>query len=289
MLKFKGLKLYLLIGILGLGFVVSGVALIAKSQAYKNYSSTLADLQEQNSTLKAKLNDLELSSSQLEAKNKQLKSEMDDMIKLQPSEDNNQKSAAQLKEALAQKEKEYNKLKEEYSSLNQAYTDLMKEEFTTPAQQQPEETGRRARPTQEQLDQMRTSMRDRTSQALDSRIAEAKTEYEAGLLTDIKQKYEDMYQLQAKLRNATEDERTALRDQMTEQRQALGQLYQNYNTYQWQSLSKEFGITNTDEFIKRAQELSQTNSPFGFGGRGGPQGQQGQQGPEGQPPQPSPQ
>lgn len=278
MLKSQNLKLYLLIGMLGLGFIVTGAMLIAKNQAYKNDFSALTELQEQNRALQIKLNELERSSSQLEDKNKQLKSEMDDFIKLQTLEDKNQESMAQSKEAFAQKEKEYNSLKEQYALLSNAYDDLMKEGLTNPAQQQPEETGRRQRQTQEQMDQMRTTMRDRTSQALDSRIAEAKTEYEVGLLTEIKQKYEDMANLQEQLKAATGEERAVLRDQMTEQRKTLGQLNQDYNTYQWESISKEFGITNTDEFIKRAQELSQTGSPFGSGGRSerqqSPQGQQ---------------
>ena len=259
-----------------MAFIASDLILIkiTQIQSIKNYKSVVSDLQEQNRVLQTKLNEFELSSSKLETQNKQLKSEMDDFMQLQTSEDKDQKSAAQLKEALAQKEKEYNKLKEENTLLNSAYTDLMKEGLATPTQQQSEDTGRRQRPTQEQMDQMRTSMMERTSQTLDSRIAEAKTEYEAGLLTNIKQAYDDMYQLQEKSRTAaTEEERAALRDQMNQQRRALGQLSQDYNTYQWQSLSKEFGITNTDEFIKRAQELSQTNSPFSFfGGRTGQQG-----------------
>jgi hypothetical protein len=279
MKKSPNLKLYLIISLLGLGFIVASAILIAKSQAYKNNSSILGELKEQNRTLQEKLNELELAYSQLKDKNKQLKSDMDDFIKLQALSDKNQEFTPQSREILAQKEKEYNSLKEQYALLSDAYNDLIREELAAPAQQQGEVTGRRQRPTQEQIDQMRTTMRDRTSQALDSRITEAKTEYEAGLLTDIKQVYDDMYQLQEKIRTATDEERTAIRDEMTQQRRTLRQLYQDYNTYQWESFGKEFGVTNTDEFIKRAQELSQTNSPFGFfGGRGGSQRQEGQQG-----------
>jgi myosin heavy subunit len=268
MLKLKDSKLYLIIGILGLAFLVSTIAFIAKSQAYKNDISTVAKLKEQNKDLQTKLNEFELTSLQLQSENKQLRSEMQDLIDINTLLGGGGKESAKFKEALSRKEEQYNKLKEEYTMLSESYNELLQEGLAT--SEQPEER-RRREPTPEQMErmeQMRTAMRERTYEALDTRIREAKTDEEVLLLSRIRQAHNNLFTLQEQFRTTEDEERSELRELMGEGWRALGELYQDYNSYQWESLGKEFGVSNTDEFIKRAQSINQSNMPFGlFGGR----------------------
>jgi hypothetical protein len=122
------------------------------------------------------------------------------------------------------------------------------------AQQQPQEAKTES-PTQEEFEQMRTSIREQTHEALDKRIKEAKTEYEIDIFNAMKQRYDNIFNLSDQFRAAKDEERDAIRNAIADQWRALSQLYKDYEKYQWESLAKEFGIKNTDEFVKRAEEI----------------------------------
>lgn len=272
MKKFKDLKLYLylLICLLGVGIIVSSIALITKNKALQNSVSTVSNLNKQNKTFRLKLTQLELTSSRLEDKNKQLQSDMDDIMKLQILETDSEKQTSQFKEILNQKTQQYSALKEEYNTLNQAYNDLLKEGLTYSGRQQPRQDAQRGeRPRQEEIEQLKTSIRERTYETLDDRISQAKTEYEVGVFTEMKQKYDNIFDLSDRFRTTEGEERIVVRNSIAEEWIALARLYQDYNDYKWKSLAEEFGVTNTDEFIKRVEEIQAS-----FGDRGGRSGRQ---------------
>ena len=131
-----------------------------------------------------------------------------------------------------------------------------------PAQQQPGEEA----PTQEEIEQLRTTIREKTYGALDSRISQAKTEYEVGIFTEMKQRYDNIFDLSDQFRTAKDEEKNAIRNAIAEEWIALAQLYQDYNDYQWKSLAEEFGVENAEEFMKRVEEIQ-----AGFGREKPPQ------------------
>ena len=133
-------------------------------------------------------------------------------------------------------------LKERYDSLNQS-------------QQSEQNAKQTEKPTQQQVEEIKTTIRERTLETLDSRISKAKTEYEVGIFTEMKQRYTDIFDLSEKFRTAEGDERTAIRNSIAEKWIALGELYTKYNDYQWTSLAKEFGVTDTGTFMKRVEEI----------------------------------
>lgn len=260
----------LFICVLGAGVIASDVALIIKNKALQNSLSTVSNLKEQNKTLQAKLTQLELASSQLKEKNKQLRSDMDNIMKLQILETDSEKQTSQFKEILSQKTKEYNVLREEYDSLNQAYNDLLKEELTGSERQRP---SRDEQPhlTQQQMEEMRTTIRERTYKTLEERISQAKTDYEIGIFNAMKQRYDNIFDLSDQFRTTEGDQRIAVRNAIAEEWIGLARLYNEYNDYQWKSLAEEFGITNTEEFIGRVEEIQRGFSdredrPVGPGG-----------------------
>lgn len=158
--------------------------------------------------------------------------------------------------ALQNSVSEMSELTKEYTSLEATYNDLLKKSISNSGQIQSEENAKQTKqPTQQEMDEVRTNIRAKTYSTLESRIAEAKTEYEAELFTEIKQRYNNIFQLSDKFREAEGEERTKIRNAIAEEWITLGELYAKYTDYQWTSLAEEFGITDTDAFLQRAEEI----------------------------------
>lgn len=263
------LYLYLIIGVLGIGIIASDIALmsfILKNKTLQSSVSVASKLEEQNKILTERV-------AWLKEKNTQLKSEIDDLMALQILETDSEKQTAQFKEMLNQKAKEYAVLKEEYDSLNQAYNELLKEGLSDSQKQQAEQAMEEGqRHTRQQMEEMRTTIRERTYETLDNRINQAKTDYELGIFTEMKQRYNNIFELSDKFRTAEGEERAEIRNAIAEEWVTLGQLYHEYNDYQWKTLAEEYGIENTEEFVKRVGEIQggfgERASRSGMGGRG---------------------
>jgi len=144
-------------------------------------------------------------------------------------------------------------LKIQYDSLNRAYNNLLKESIADSNSQQPEKETEK--PTPREVEEMKTTIREKTFSTLDERISQAKTDYEIGIFTEMKQRYNNIFDLSEQFRTAAAEERTQIRNAIAEEWIALGQLYYKYNNYQWTSLAKEFDITDTDAFMKRVEEI----------------------------------
>ncbi len=144
-------------------------------------------------------------------------------------------------------------LKIQYDSLNRAYNNLLKESIADSNSQQPEKETEK--PTSREVEEMKTTIREKTFSTLDERISQAKTDYEIGIFTEMKQRYNNIFDLSEQFRTAAAEERTQIRNAIAEEWIALGQLYYKYNNYQWTSLAKEFDITDTDAFMKRVEEI----------------------------------
>ncbi len=268
MLKSKYFILYLFVCILSLGFIGSGIAFINEHKTFKGCLSSVTELKEQNISLKEKLRKIEESYLQLEDKNRQLETEIGDLnefqtLRMESEKDKNQKMAGELKNSFEQRGKEYEALKEEYNLLQEAYSELLKEELTDSG---PVQGRRRRELTPEQMENFMASARERTYEMMDNRIAQAKTDYEAGLLEEMKEASANLFSLQDKLRTASDEEREAIRAEIVDERRALSELYNEYNSYQWKSLGEEFGVKNVEEFVKQAQGLMQNRQFPGFGG-----------------------
>ena len=167
-----------------------------------------------------------------------------------------------MKSDLAQKEGEHNALKEEYNSALEALNESLEGETAASEQRQQE---RRQRFTPEQREQAMASWRERSSEMMDTRIEAAATDYEAELLEEMKQRNASMFALMDELRSATDEEREALREEMADERRAMSELNDEYNSYQWKSLGEKFGVKDVEEFVKQVQELSQRRR-YRFGG-----------------------
>lgn len=101
---------------------------------------------------------------------------------------------------------------------------------------------------------------------MDNRISQAKTEQEAGILTEIRDASINLFDLQDKMRTVSDEEREALRQAIAEERNVLGELYSKYNSYQWKTLAEQFKVENAEEFARQAQELMQNRQAPMFGG-----------------------
>jgi len=250
-----------LIGVLGLAVIGSAILLSAEHSALKKYITANEDLKAQNSRLEEKVRKIEAASLQSESEKGRMRTEA--VLLREAGQDENQKIMAELRRSLAQKESEYNALKKEYSSALEAYNELLKEE---PADSQQRPDQRRPRFTPEQRQQLVTSWRDRTYEMMDRRIEAAATDYEAELLQGMKQRSANMFELFDELRNAQDDEeRQQIRAEIAEERSALSELNDEYNSYQWKTLAEKFGVKDADEFVNRARELSQ-NRRYRFWG-----------------------
>ena len=256
MLKWKEV----LIGVLALSVIGSAILLSAEHKAAKNYIAAAEDLKEQNRRVEEKLRKVEADFSQLENEKRQLRTDIVDLR--EPDEDGSQEIIRKLKSDLAQKEGEHNALKEEYNSALEAFNELLRGETAASEQRRQE---RRQRFTPEQREQAMASWRERSSEMMDGRIEAAATDYEAELLEEMKQRNASMFALMDELRSATDEEREALRDEMADERRAMSELNDEYNSYQWKSLGEKFGVKDVEEFVKQVQELSQRRR-YRFGG-----------------------
>ncbi|MCK4905437.1 hypothetical protein KAS42_04260 [bacterium] len=147
-------------------------------------------------------------------------------------------------------------LNEKYISLEKTYNDLLKEHITTPDQMQSGEEAKQTKePTQKEIEEVKTTIRENTYKTLDNRIAGAKTEYEANIFIDMKKSYNNIFKLSETFRTAERAERTKIRNEIAEEWLTLGELYAKYTDYQWTSLAEEFGVTDTDAFLQRAEEI----------------------------------
>jgi hypothetical protein len=245
--------LYLVAVVLGLGVVSLGIMFSVEHCASKDALSSLTQLKQQNVNLQSRLNETEEARLRLENENKQLRSEINDLNELLSS-----KSGFSVGKEQPFESEEYQKLEKEYALLQDAYNELLTERFSDTEQAR---QGRRRELTPEQAESFMANARERTYEMLDSRIAQAKTDYEAGILSDIRDASVDLFDLQAKMRVVSDEEREQLRQAITEQRSALGELYSEYRSYQLKTLAEEFKIENVDKFVEQAQQLTQ---PFGF-------------------------
>ncbi|MBU1631478.1 MAG: hypothetical protein KKH49_06745, partial [Candidatus Omnitrophica bacterium] len=261
MKKKKNFRLYITIAVAVLAVIAT--VTVAVRTVKNSRTSVVSELKQKNKALQTKLTNLELMASQLESQSNQLKTQLKDLITLQEMDLGNRNDIQQSKQTLSQREQEYNKLTEEYAMLSESYNELLQESLKS--SDEPEDP-RTPRFTPEQMEEFRNTMRDRTYEVLDSRITQAKTEYEVGIFEQMQSVYDNIFDIQEQARNAEGEERERLRQEMGEQWRALGELNQAYNSYQWKTLAEEYGVKNTDEFIKRAQSINQSNTPFGMGG-----------------------
>ncbi|MBU1767281.1 MAG: hypothetical protein KJ648_04155, partial [Candidatus Omnitrophica bacterium] len=158
--------------------------------------------------------------------------------------------------ALQNSVSEMSELTKEYTSLEATYNNLLKKSISNPGQIQSEEDAKQTKqPTQKEMEEVRTNIRAKTYSTLDNRIAEAKTEYEANIFIDMKQRYNNIFKLSDQYRVTEGEERTKIRNAIAEEWITLGELYSKYTDYQWTSLAEEFGVTDTDTFLQRAEEI----------------------------------
>ncbi len=158
--------------------------------------------------------------------------------------------------ALQNSVSEMSELTKEYTSLEATYNNLLKKSVSNSGQiQSGEDATQTKQLTQQEMDEVRTNIRAKTYSTLESRIAEAKTEYEAELFTEMKKRYNNIFELSDQFREVEGEERTTVRNAIAEEWITLGELYAKYTDYQWTSLAEEFGITDTDAFLQRAEEI----------------------------------
>ncbi len=260
----KNFIFYLVIGALGLGIIVLTIISIAGYGASKNVLSSLTKLKQQNANLQSRLNETEETRLRLENENKQLKAMINTLNEFQildkeSLESENQKTGGEL-EAYSD---EYNALKEEYALLQEAYNELLREQLIEP---EPSQQRRGREFTPEQMENFAAAIKERTYSAMDSRISQAKTEYEAGILAEIRDASINLFDLQDKWRTASNEEREALRQTIATEGNTLRELYSEYNSYQWKTLAEQFKVENTEEFTKQVQELMRNMQPPMFGG-----------------------
>jgi len=253
------------IGVLGVAVIGSALLLYAGHEAAR---SQIASVKAENRDLEARLLKAEEEVSRLEGEKGELAT--DTSALKAADEDRTRQVIRELRASLNQKEIEYNTLKEEYSSTLEALNEVLQREAAAPevGGEERRQEGRQ-RITPEQREEFMTSMRARSNEMMDRRIAEAATEYEAALLEEMKQRGANMFELFGKLRSATDDEQQAIREKIDEERRALGELNDQYNAYQWQSLAEKFGVKDVEGFIQQAQELSRSrrNRFMSAGGR----------------------
>lgn len=254
--------LYLVVGVLCLGIISLGTLFIANYLTSKNSLSSLAKLKQQNADLQYRLNEAEQARLRLEVENKNLKEMIDTLNEFQALDkesDNNKAVEREFKEYLD----EYNALKEEYALLQEAYNELLREQLVEPQQSQ-QRRGREFTP--EQMETFATTMRERTYSVMNSRISQAKTEYEAEILTEIRDTSINLFDLQSKWRTASDEEREALNQAIAAEGNALRELYSEYSSYQWKTLAEQFKVDDIEGFTKQVQELMRNMQPPMFGG-----------------------
>ena len=259
----------IVICVLGLGLVGSSITLIARQKALNDSIAAAAKLKGQSKELEDKLAKVQAASSQLGSENAQLKKEVEALREGRPvesqvasGEDESRRLIRRLENDLKRKQREFDALKEEYDSLQQARADL------PPEGPDASQERRRQRFTPEQREQFITSRRDRMFDMMDGRIEEAPTDYEAGLLVDIKQRFANMATLREKSRNATAEERQAIESEMAAERRALADTYNEYDSHQWRSLADKYGVTDVDQFVEQARGMSRSRQFQPFGGPG---------------------
>ncbi|MDD5454687.1 MAG: hypothetical protein PHW62_04225 [Candidatus Ratteibacteria bacterium] len=258
----KRFILYSIIGALGLGIIVLTIISITEYSASKNVLSSLAKLKQQTASLQSKFDETEEVRLRLEMENKQLRAVVETLNEFQISDEKSVENKG-TKGELKEHSDDYKSLKEEYDLLQEAYNELLKEQFMEP-EPSPQRRGREFTP--EQMENFAAAMRERTYSVMDSRISQAKTEYEAGILTEIRDVSINLFDLQDKMRIASDEEREALRQTIAEEINALTGLYSEYNSYQWETLAEKFKIENVEEFTKQVHELMRNMQFPMFGG-----------------------
>jgi len=254
----KDFLLYLVVGVLCLGIVSLGTLFIANYLALKDSLSSLAKLKQQNADLQYRLNEVEQSRLRLEIENKNFKAMLDTLNEFQVLDKASDNNKVVEKEYSG----EYNALKEEYALLQEAYNELLREQIVEPQQSQQ----RRGEFTPEQMERFSATMRERTYSVMNSRISQAKTEYEAGILTEIRDTSINLFDLQDKWRTASDEEREPLWQAIAAEGDALRELYSEYSSYQWKTLAEQFKVDDIEGFTKQVQELTRNMQPPMFGG-----------------------
>lgn len=260
----RSLRLYIIISV-----AVLAVVLLVGSIVVSVKKSRIADiskLKQQNRELQGKLSELEILASQMEAQSNRLRTQLNDLMTLHETDVSSGGDTERFKQMLGRRERAYDKLKEEYAMLSESYNELLQEGLeSSPEPNQP----RMPRFSQEQMEEFRTRMKERTYEVLNDRVAEAKTEYEVGIFQQMEEVYDNIFEIQEQIRDASDEERRELFEEMGEQWRTLGELTRDYNIYQWKSLAEEFEVSNVDEFVNRAQSINESSLPFGMGPGGG--------------------